>query len=334
MPASMDSSKLILLLSFYLSTTIHVLKNLLSRLTTLHRTPLLVNLLEMFLSLYFWWCGLSPCTVDLDDRQTTIHFWCSAHRMSKKPYLVLIHGYGGNSKGQFWTQVGPLSQSFNLFIPDLLFFGKSHTLSPQRSDVFQATCIVEGLKKLGVDKYSIYAISYGGYVGYRMAEIGGDVVEKVVIVSTGIGCTDEQKFEQLRKIGRNPLELLLPEKPQDLRGLMNLSIYKFNPFKWVPDFFLQQFIDVMCNDYRKEKSELAEHLLFRKADSNLPVLTQETLIIWGDKDKVFPLSFAHHLQRHLGPKSKLEIIKDTGHAANIESPGALNNFITAFILGK
>ncbi|XP_030473490.2 uncharacterized protein LOC115691068 isoform X1 [Syzygium oleosum] len=331
---SMASSTLLHLLSSYLSTTIGILRSMLSHLLTLHKTPFLVVLVDVSLSLYFWSCGLSPCSVDLDDEQTTIHFWGSAHRRSRKPCLVFIHGYGGNSRWQFWAQVGPLSQSFNIFIPDLLFFGKSHTLSPQRSDVFQATCIVEGLRKLGVDKYSIYAISYGGFVGYRMAEVGGDKVEKLVIVSTGIGCTDEQKFEQLRKIGRNPLELLLPEKPQDLRVLMNLSIYKFNPFIWAPNFFLQQFIDVMCNNYRKEKSELAEYLIFRKADSNLPVLTQETLIIWGNQDKVFPLSFAHHLQKHLGPKSKLEIIKDTGHAANVESPGAVNNSIRAFILGK
>ncbi|XP_030526267.1 lipase 3 [Rhodamnia argentea] len=334
MPTSMAASKLPHLLSFDLSTAIHVLKNLLSHLATLHRTPFLVTLVDIFLSLYFWSCGLTPCAVDLDDGQTTIHFWGSAHRRSKKPYLVLIHGYGGNSRWQFLAQVGPLSRSFNVFMPDLLFFGKSHTLGPQRSDVFQATCIVEGLKKLGVDKYSIYAISYGGFVGYRMAEIGADGVEKVVIVSSGIACTDEQKFEQLRKIGRNPLEFLLPEKPQDLRVLVNLSIYKFNPLKWVPNFFLQQFIDVMCSNYREEKSELAEYLLFGKEDSKLPVLTQETLIIWGDQDKVFPLSFAHHLQKHLGPKSKLEIINDTGHAANVESPGAVNNFIRAFILGK
>ncbi|XP_056176622.1 uncharacterized protein LOC115691068 isoform X3 [Syzygium oleosum] len=300
---SMASSTLLHLLSSYLSTTIGILRSMLSHLLTLHKTPFLVVLVDVSLSLYFWSCGLSPCSVDLDDEQTTIHFWGSAHRRSRKPCLVFIHGYGGNSRWQFWAQVGPLSQSFNIFIPDLLFFGKSHTLSPQRSDVFQATCIVEGLRKLGVDKYSIYAISYGGFVGYRMAEVGGDKVEKLVIVSTGIGCTDEQKFEQLRKIGRNPLELLLPEKPQDLRVLMNLSIYKFNPFIWAPNFFLQQFID-------------------------------ETLIIWGNQDKVFPLSFAHHLQKHLGPKSKLEIIKDTGHAANVESPGAVNNSIRAFILGK
>lgn len=37
--------------------------------------------------------------------------------------------------------------------------------------------------------------------------------------------------------------------------------------------------------------------------------------------------------RHLGPKSRVEIIKDTGHAANIESPDAVNALITSFVLG-
>ncbi|MCD7460627.1 hypothetical protein HAX54_043993 [Datura stramonium] len=121
---------------------------------------------------------------------------------------------------------------------------------------------------------------------------GGDVsemVEKVVILSKWSGCSQDQKEEQLKKIGRDPVELLIPSKPEDLHVLVNLSIYKYNPFKWAPDYFLQEFID-------------------------------ETLLIWGDKDRVFPLMFGHQLQRHLGPRAKLEIIKNTGHAANIESP--------------
>lgn len=97
---------------------------------------------------------------------------------------------------------------------------------------------------MGVGRFSVYAISYGGFVGYRMAEMYPDVVEKIVIVSSGIGCTELQKSEQLKKIGRDPLELLLPENPRDLRILMDLSLYRYNPFKWVPDFFLQEFINV------------------------------------------------------------------------------------------
>lgn len=38
--------------------------------------------------------------------------------------------------------------------------------------------------------------------------------------------------------------------------------------------------------------------------------------------------------RHLGPKSRLEIVKDAGHAANIDSPNSLTDLIIPFVLGS
>lgn len=233
------------LLSFYLSITIAISQYILSLLPNIPIFPSFLTPLESLLSLYFRFCGLSSYTVDLDDR-TTMHFWTTNHRRFDKPNLVLIHGYGGNSMWQFSRQVGPLSRRFNLYVPDLLFFGKSYTKDTDRTDEFQARCVCEGLKRLGVERFSMYAISYGGFVGYRMAEKYEEMVEKVVIVSSGIGCTEEQKREELKKIGRNPLDLLLPEKAEDLRLLVNFSTYKFDLFKWVPDFLLQQFAHVSC----------------------------------------------------------------------------------------
>lgn len=37
--------------------------------------------------------------------------------------------------------------------------------------------------------------------------------------------------------------------------------------------------------------------------------------------------------RHLGPKSRLEIVKDAGHAANIDAPNSLTDLIIPFVLG-
>ncbi|XP_062086813.1 uncharacterized protein LOC133793489 [Humulus lupulus] len=316
--------------SLYLSSIWAIYKHLFSSLLNTNGVPILVKLMEICLGLYFWFCGLSPCTVDLDD-QTTMHFWTVNHRRKNKPDLVMVHGYGGNSIWQFLGQVGPLSQAFNLYLPDLLFFGKSYTKRSDRSEVFQAKCVVEGLKRLGLNRFSVYGISYGGYVAYQMAQMCPDEVEKVVIVSSGIVWTEDQKQELLhKKHGRYGLEILLPENPCDLRLLVNLSVYKFNPLKWVPDFVIRKFVQAIM-EYRKEKIEMVEHLLTGTLDSNFPVLTQETLIIWGDKDNVFPLNLAYQLHRHLGSKSKLEIIRDTGHAANIDSPEIVNALTKSFV---
>ncbi|KAL3343926.1 hypothetical protein AABB24_027449 [Solanum stoloniferum] len=319
------------LLSFQLSFIAKIFRWLFSPLSTIKRFPLFVPFIDAYISLLFRFSNLSPCTLDLDD-QTTIHFWAPNHRRYDKPNLVLIHGYGGDAKWQFMYQVKSLAQSFNLYIPDLLFFGKSYTTRKERTEDFQAKCVVQGLKELGVRNCSMFAISYGGFVGYRMAEMNPEMVEKVVILSSGVGCSKDQKEEQLKKIGRDPVELLIPAKPEDLHVLVNLSIYKYNPFKWAPDYFLQEFIDMISRTYLKEKQELVQHLLSNHTDCRLPILNQETLLIWGDKDRVFPLRFGYQLQRHLGPRAKLEIINNTGHAANIESPDSVNALIKAFIL--
>lgn len=224
---------------------ISLYKNHISRLLNSNNgVPIFVRLIEVFLGLYFWFCGLSPCTVDLDD-QTTMHFWTANHRRFDKPDLVMVHGYGGNSIWQFLGQVGPLSKAFNLYLPDLLFFGKSYTKRSDRSEVFQAKCVVNGLKRLGLNRFSLYGISYGGYVAYRMAEMCQNEVDKVVIVSSGIVWTEDQKDELIyEKHERNALEILLPETTRDLRLLVNLSVYKFDPLKWVPDLILRKLLQV------------------------------------------------------------------------------------------
>ncbi|KAK7823634.1 hypothetical protein CFP56_035296 [Quercus suber] len=143
-------------------------------------------------------------------------------------------------------------------------------------------------------------------------------------MSSGICCTDDQKEEQLKKIGRNVFDLIVPEKAQDMRFFMNLCIYKSSPFKLIPNFFLMGFVQMISKKNRKEKLELAEHMLSQKADPNLPILTKETLIIWGDKDNVFPAFLFHQLKRNLEPKSKIEILKDSE---------SVNELIKSFVLG-
>ncbi|GAB4842634.1 hypothetical protein Ancab_012607 [Ancistrocladus abbreviatus] len=329
----MDAAKLHRLLSLYLSTILLMLRHFISSLPKLRYHPIFIPLADALLALYYHSCGLSPYSVDLDSN-TTIHCWKSNHKRHNRPNLVLIHGCGANARWQFCLQVRYLSRMFNLYVPDLLFFGGSHTGSDDRSEKFQAKCLMEGLRKAGLggdEKCSLYAISYGGWVGYRMVEMYPEVVERVVILSSGVGSTVEQLWELVEKIGRRAEDLLVPEVAEDLKMLVKTAVYKYNP-EWIPNFFLKEFINVMDGGYKKERRELVQNLLARKASFDLPPLNQETLLIWGDQDNVFPLYLAYQLKRHLGPKARLEILKDTGHAANLDSPHDVNKLIKSFVL--
>lgn len=219
-------------------------------------------------------------------------------------------------------------------MPDLLFFGKSVTKCKDRTTSFQAKCMMQGLRRgFGVERCSVYSISYGGWVGYWMAEIYPDEVEKIVIVSSGVGSTADQRREQLKKVDKKAQDIFVPRDPEALRLLVKSSVHKYDLAR-IPDLFLWEYIRTKEVKNRIQKEELLENLMSGDGDAPLSTLSQETLLVWGEQDNVFPKHFAYQLQRMLGPKVKLEILKESGHAANVDSPKELNDLIISFILGK
>ncbi|KAK9131396.1 hypothetical protein Sjap_011883 [Stephania japonica] len=325
---------LLLIPLFYLSFTKSILHNLFTNQQQRKNLFSLTNLIDHLLSLYFSYHGLKPCTINLHDQDhTSIHIWIPNRPTTSRPAVVLLHGYGGNAKWQFYQQIGPLSRDFDLYVPDLVFFGNSHSKSLQRTVAFQARSVMEAVRRVGVERVAaVFGVSYGGYVAYRMAEMyGEEVVEKVVVVSSGIGCTEEQRVEELRKFGGidRVVEILVPENPEDLRMLMDLAFHR-PPL--APTFVLRDFINGMGTAYRNERKQILHELLTVDSGHPCPVLEQETLILWGDKDKVFPMFLAYQLARHLGKKSRVEILKDVGHAANLEVADQVNRLVKSFVL--
>ncbi|KAK9099518.1 hypothetical protein Syun_026563 [Stephania yunnanensis] len=341
-----NSFKSLLLIPIYsLSITKSLLQTSLSILHNLftnhnHNFFSTTTLVDHLLSFYFSYHGLKPCTINLHDQDhTSIHIWIPTHptttTTNSRPAIVLLHGYGGNAKWQLYRQIGPLSRDFDLYVPDLVFFGNSHSKSLHRTVSFQARSVMEAVRRVGVERVAaVFGVSYGGYVAYRMAEMYGEaVVEKVVVVSSGIGCTEEQRVEELRKFGGidRVVEILVPENPKDLRMLMDLAFYR-PPLAPTPTFVLRDFINVMGSAYINERRQILHELLTVDSGRPCPVLEQETLILWGDKDKVFPMFLAYQLARHLGKKSRVEILKDVGHAANLEAADGVNRLVKSFVL--
>ena len=54
------------------------------------------------------------------------------------------------------------------------------------------------------------------------------------------------------------------------------------------------------------------------------------LVVWGDKDRVVPLSTANRFLQSL-PNAKLEVVKDCGHCVDLEQPKRLADLVTPFI---
>ncbi|XP_004501423.1 uncharacterized protein [Cicer arietinum] len=275
--------------------------------------------------------GLFSQSINIDN-ETTLHVWGPTNQATQKPSLVLIHGFGPMAMWQWREQVQFLSPHFNLYVPDLIFFGESNTRSKERSEKFQAASVGKLLEKLGVKKFHVAGTSYGGFVAYHLANmLGVEKVEKVVIASSGVNMTKNHGLGLLERAKLDNIEdLMLPSSPKQLRKLITLAVSR--RIHYVPDFFFNDFINKLYSENRKEKLELLAGLSIGKNDtSNIPPLQQEVLIIWGEDDNIFPVQMAHELKEVISKKARLELIKDASHVPQLEKPAEFNTIILNFL---
>lgn len=270
--------------------------------------------------------GLRPLAVPVPagagapDPATTVHMWVPAAGPPRNP-LLLLHGFGASATWQWAPYLRPLiAAGFDPIVPDLVFFGDSCTRLPDRSDAFQAAAIKAAMDAIGVPTFGLVGVSYGGFVGYRMAAMFPEAVRRVALVCAGVCLEEKDLAEGLFPVAGvgEAAALLVPRRPEEVRRLVRLTFVR--PPLIMPSCFLWDYIKVMGSDHIQEKTELLYALINGRQLSTLPKLNQPTLIIWGEQDRVFPMELAHRLKLHLEGNSRLVVVKNAGHAVNLEKP--------------
>lgn len=288
----------------------------------------IVSLYGAFLRRSLASAGLSSQSLEIDNG-TTIFFWGPATSTTKPP-LILIHGFGPHGIWQWRPQITFFAREFDVYVPDLVFFGDSYSNSPERSEVFQAACIAKLLEKLGIRRYSVVGTSYGGFVAYRMSEMWPERVEKAVIASSGVNLRRRDNVELMKRAGTQKMEdLMLPCTAGQMRTLLGLCVYR-RPY--LPDFFLDDMINKLYSENRKEKLELLGGLSMGRDDAvNISPLSQQVLIVWGEHDKIFLLEKAIELTKLAGEKTRLQVIKNTSHVPQLENAARFNHILHNFL---
>ncbi|XP_047260834.1 uncharacterized protein Mb2734-like [Capsicum annuum] len=198
---------------------------------------------DRFYRYFFSFSGLRSVTTDLED-DTTMHCWIPKVHEPTKPNLFLIHGFGANAMWQYSDLLRHFTPYFNVYLPDLLFFGASATKCPERTESFQARCVKKLMEVHGVLRTSLVGISYGGFVGYSVAAQYPETVERLVLCCAGVCLEEKDMKDGLFQVSDldEATSILLPQTPEKLRELMRFSFFK--PVKVMPSYFLSDFIDV------------------------------------------------------------------------------------------
>jgi pimeloyl-ACP methyl ester carboxylesterase len=248
-----------------------------------------------------------------------------------KPVLLLIHGFGADSKIQWIYLVKKLSKTHRLIVPNLLYFGNSDD-STKITTTFRQVEMVECLLSfLSVDTFSVAGISYGTLIAMYLAERHPNV-EKVVLMSTpAYGEEVILQATLLKNLkAKTFVDVLIPENASDMKRLMKVG-YAFPPP--LPDKMLKQFIPSVVGLTRTEKTALLIDLVEQREEyvGRHKKITQPLLIIVGEKDPLTPKEIAANFQKHY-PNAIIHRIRKTAHLPMLERPKAVRKLLIPFLV--
>lgn len=281
----------------------------------------------------------------------------------ENPTIVLLHGFPTSSH-MFRELIPKLSKQFHLVAPDYPGFGQSAMPAIDKFDYSfdnLANVVDKFIDTVGIDNYSLYLMDYGAPVGFRIATKNPERVESLIIqngnaydegidnnfwepiqaywkdrdaVNQGL---DNDWWKNIKAAYKKPnmtndeaLRFLVTEgatKWQYTNGVRNIE--SISPDTWA---HVQPLLD-------REGNADIQLQLFHSYGSNPPLYPQwqayfrqyqpPTLIVWGEKDEIFPAAGAHPYKRDL---NNVDFnLLNTGHFALEEDVDVIADHIKRFL---
>ena len=253
----------------------------------------------------------------------------------RNPNVVLLHGAGGGLAN--WYRLIPaLAREHHVYAVDLPGFGLSDSRPIEKSPAQQAEkAIAEWADKNDINYATWIGTSFGGLVALRFAQHFPARVERLVLIDTagaGRECTP------LVHIGALPLLGPLVLSPS--RGGTRALLRKLLTTKRLEPEEEDALVEYLYQSAKRSGPRWMARALRRFAGSRgqrdclsydeLRRIETKTLVVWGRRDRFFPVAHAHQLATAL-PHATLQVIEHAGHSPNWERPQELIETMLRFL---
>ncbi|MBN1545948.1 MAG: alpha/beta hydrolase [Syntrophaceae bacterium] len=243
------------------------------------------------------------------------------------PWVVFVHGAGGSSSIWF-RQIRAFIRHFNVLLVDLRGHGESRhfaTLKEDRQYNFEAVTrdIIEVLDTLKIKKAHFVGISLGTILIRNLSEIACERVSSMIMGGAIIRLNVRAKL--LVALG-NWFKRLVPY--MWLYRLFAWIIMPRERHKKSRLLFVNEAKKVAQKEFMRwfrltyELSPLLKY--FYEKDTGIP-----TLYLMGDEDYMFLPAVRHIVARH--SRSRLEVIKNSGHVCNVDQSREFNARAISFL---
>jgi pimeloyl-ACP methyl ester carboxylesterase len=252
---------------------------------------------------------------------------------SDAPAMILIHGFAASNL--VWSKVllEIAENGFRVIAPDLLGYGYSE--KPRQFDytiLRQAQMVVSLMKRLGIERGVVVGSSYGGAIAATIALDHPELVEKLILIGA-VTNNRPTRYLLMRLFGSPIIGDILSPLVVGSRGLLRLRMKRvYDRHSWELD---ERRVDARHLPLRTRGAHRAIIRTVRRWDAErisreAHLITQPTLVLWGDTDREVPLRDGERLQEEI-PNSRLIVFRACGHLPHEEYPQTVIKVISEFV---
>jgi pimeloyl-ACP methyl ester carboxylesterase len=254
------------------------------------------------------------------------------------PTVVMLHGYGANSfTWRYWAP--RLARRGRILLVDLKGFGRAPkpddgVYSP--SDL--AALVTELIRELDLGRVTLVGHSLGGGVALLTAldliDERGSRLERLVLVASA---AYPQRLPPFVHFARRPLLSSLLVRLVGARRTIRwaLKAIVFDPASVTEEMVRAYGDPLATRDGLRAALDVGRAIVptnLGELNARYPEIDVPTLLLWGDHDRVVPLSVAHRLAAEL-PRARLVVLERCGHTPPEERPDESLEAVSSFLDG-
>ena len=252
-------------------------------------------------------------TIDINEFPTRV--W----RKGRGPKIGFLAGFGGLPR---WIPfLDRLAETRTVIVPSLPGFpggDRGHTVLDSHLDWVLA--VRDVIDKADLAGAELVGSSVGGSFAAEVAAIWPNKVERLALIAP-FGLFDE----------KDPATDPWAQKADDIPGLMTANAETYKKLKEMP-------AGANSIEWPIEQTRAAEAaarifwpLGNTRLERRLPLITAPTLILWGEKDRLMPRSYAAIIAKAIKGRTETKIIAGAGHLAELDKPDEVAEAILGFL---
>ena len=235
--------------------------------------------------------------------------------------LVLVHGFMGGA-AQWDGQVAELSGERDIIAVDLPGFGANADMPAINAIGDFADWVIGELRHKGVQRYDLLGHSMGGMIAQEIARKDADRIKRLVLYATGAIGVLPGRFETIEQ---SKVRAVSDGAQATAR---RIAATWFLDRQDAPGFGA-------CAEIAEKATPAAiaaglDAMQVWSGLDNLPSISAQTQVIWGDRDRTYAWEQIHLLWTRI-PDAGLAVVPGCAHAVHLEKPNFFNELLRDFL---